>query len=414
MGKLEIAIAGCGPGGLAAALLLHRAGHRVALFDRFEQPRPLGSGLILQPTGLAVLEMLDLAANALKAGARIDRLFGRVVPSGRIILDVRYSALPSPAFGIGIHRGALFHLLYDQVLAEKVPIGTSREIVGTEMLSGGRRSLCFADGRSEGPFDLIVDALGTQSALVPDRRQPLAYGALWTTLDWREEFDANALEQRYRRASKMVGVLPVGRIPGDPCRKAAFFWSLGGDEYSLWLSGGLDRWKEEVLGLWPETASLLGQIEDLGQMTFARYCHRTLARPVETGLVHLGDAWHSTSPQLGQGANMALLDAAALARAIEQASDLPTALAAYATMRSAHIRTYQALSYLFTPFYQSESRLLPLVRDYLAGPLSRVPPAPRLLASLVSGSVGAPLRRIGGIRAESLPFRPLPPKALDA
>ncbi|TIS71130.1 MAG: FAD-dependent oxidoreductase, partial [Mesorhizobium sp.] len=50
--SLDIAIAGAGPAGLAAALYLKRAGHRVTIFERFDEPKPVGSGLILQPTGL--------------------------------------------------------------------------------------------------------------------------------------------------------------------------------------------------------------------------------------------------------------------------------------------------------------------------------------------------------------------------
>jgi 2-polyprenyl-6-methoxyphenol hydroxylase-like FAD-dependent oxidoreductase len=61
MGDLDIAVAGCGIAGLAAALLLHGRGHAVTLYERFGKPRPLGSGLMIQPTGLAVLEQLGLA-----------------------------------------------------------------------------------------------------------------------------------------------------------------------------------------------------------------------------------------------------------------------------------------------------------------------------------------------------------------
>jgi len=43
-------------------------------------------------------------------------------------------------------------------------------------------------------------------------------------------------------------------------------------------------------------------------------------------VVAIGDAAHATSPQLGQGANMALLDAWALALALSTASDLGAAL----------------------------------------------------------------------------------------
>lgn len=61
MHDLDIAIVGCGISGLAAALLLHRQGHRVTLYERLEALRPVGSGLMVQPTGLAVLAKLGLA-----------------------------------------------------------------------------------------------------------------------------------------------------------------------------------------------------------------------------------------------------------------------------------------------------------------------------------------------------------------
>ena len=56
MHSLETIVCGCGPGGMAAALLLQRAGHRVRIFEQFESPRPIGSGLLLQPPGMVVLE----------------------------------------------------------------------------------------------------------------------------------------------------------------------------------------------------------------------------------------------------------------------------------------------------------------------------------------------------------------------
>lgn len=401
MKPLDIAVAGCGPGGLAAALFLHRSGHEVTLFERFEAPRPIGSGLILQPTGLAVLDRLGLGASARETGAPIERLFGRAVPSGRIVLDVRYAALRDGRQGIGIHRAALFQLLYEAARAEGIAIECGRDIEGSDAAAPGRR-LAFAGGARSKPFDLVVDALGTRSPLVGGMRRPLAYGALWATLDWVPGFDPAALEQRYRRADKMVGVLPIGRLPGRETKSAAFFWSLRGDRRAALAEAGLEAWKAEVRALWPEVEPLLGQIAGFEALTFAHYCHRTWRRPVEPALVHLGDAWHSTSPQLGQGANMALLDAAALASALAGGRTLAEALAGYVRLRRGHVRLYQAMSRLFTPFYQSRSRLLPLLRDRVAGPLSRIPPAPRLLAKMVSGDLGRPMRRIGG--GESFPL----------
>ena len=36
----------------------------------------------------------------------------------------------------------------------------------------------------------------------------------------------NQLTQRYFRASRMAGVMPIGRLPGEITPRAAVFWSL--------------------------------------------------------------------------------------------------------------------------------------------------------------------------------------------
>lgn len=388
MKPLDIAIAGCGPAGLAAALLLHRDGHRVTLFERFETPQPVGSGLMMQPTGMAVLHKLGLDGAIHGCGARIDRLRGEA--NGRVVLDVHYSALRGERHGIGVHRAALFAVLHEAVAAGGIPIETGRTVTGAQ---AGR--LRFEGGANAGPFDLIVDALGARSALSAGTARALAYGALWASLDWRPGFDAAALQQRYRRASMMAGVMPIGRAPGGTAPQAAFFWSLRADRLATWRETGLGSWKAEVERLWPATRPLLDQIADPAQLTFARYAHRTLSAPAEAGLIHIGDAWHSTSPQLGQGANMALLDAWALAQALRQGGDLGDALARAVAMRRRHVRLYQAMSLAFTPIYQSDGRLLPFVRDRLVGPLSKLWPATALQAAMVSGLVGSPLARLG-------------------
>ena len=395
MRVLDIAVAGCGPCGLAAALLLHRAGHRVTLYERFAAPQPIGSGLMIQPTGLAVLAELGLAHATLQAGSRVDRLFGQA--DGRAVLDVHYSALRRrQAFGIGIHRASLFAVLFDGVKAAGIPVETGRTIVGSEQ-NGAQRSLRFAEGTATPPFDLIVDALGTRTPLAPPTGRELAYGALWASLEWPIDgrFDAHALEQRYRRASVMAGVLPIGTPPGRTKPQAAFFWSLRADALDAWRAAGLAPWKDQVLALWPDCAPLLDQIEDPAQLTFARYAHRTLATPAEPAMIHIGDAWHSASPQLGQGANMALLDAWALAKGLAEADSVDQGIRRAIALRRRHVRVYQWLTALFTPVYQSDGRLLPFIRDRLVGPLSKLWPATTIQAAMVSGLVADPLRPLG-------------------
>ena len=352
---------------------------------------------MLQPTGLAVLDRLGLGAAARERGAAIQRLSGRAGADGPLVLDVRYASMRADVTGVGIHRAALFALLYDAVVAERITVDTGRCVVATDPVAGGRRRLVFADGGSAGPFDLIVDTLGARTPLVSVSGQSLAYGALWASLDWPDGagFDEAALEQRYRAARQMVGVMPIGIAPGHSARQAAFFWSLRSDQLEQWRRRGLAAWGDDVTALWPATAALVAQITTASQLTFAHYVHRTLHKPAESGLIHIGDAWHSTSPQLGQGANMALLDSFALAHALRSCGSVADALAWTVHLRRGHIHLYQQLSHWLTPFYQSDGALVPFARDTLVAVLASVPPMPRLLANLVAGLVGAPLGRLG-------------------
>ena len=79
------------------------------------------------------------------------------------------------------------------------------------------------------------------------------------------------------------------------------------------------------------------------------------------------------SPQLGQGANLALVDAWVLADCLRTTpDDLGAALAAYTRRRAAHLRFYAWSSRLLTPMFQSRVGVLAVPRDRLAAPVGRI------------------------------------------
>jgi salicylate hydroxylase len=379
---------------MAAALFLSRAGHHVRLFERFAAPRPLGSGLLLQPTGLAVLDRLGLLARTVEAGARIDRLAGEIVPSRRMILSVAYADLGGDLHGVGIHRASLFDILHDAVLADGIEIVPSSPVATVETCSGGRPAIVFASGGKAGPFDLVIDAAGAQSVLRSPTNgtapKPFAYGAIWTTLPFAgHPFDPAALSQRYRAARKMVGVMPVGALPGAVGPHAGFFWSLRMDQLEAWRERGLDAWKEEVATLWPEAGALIAGIDTPDRMTPAFYVHFTARRPGAPRVVPIGDAAHCTSPQLGQGANMGLVDAYTLAAALARRADPCDAIDGYHAARQRHIRFYQAASWWLTGLFQSDSRAAAAARDVVLPAMNVIPyfrrEAVRTMAGLKTG-----------------------------
>jgi len=392
----HIAVVGAGVAGLTSALYLSKLKYNVTIFERFSVARPVGSGLMLQPTGLSVLDDLGLLESVLKLGLPINAILGCDAQSGRKVLDVAYRG---NRFGLGIHRAALFQVLSDAVRQAGILVKSDNEIVSADHTS--RNGVRLITGRNQSlpdmPFDLIIDASGAHSPLRPagSKPRPFSYGAFWATLQLPPQgFAFNRLEQRYRHANAMVGVMPTGQMtPGGP-KMCAFFWSLKRSDVQAVKDKGLSSWKESVLALWPATEPLLEQIKSFSDLVFADYAHLTLRQPYHGRVINIGDSAHITSPQLGQGANMALLDARALAYAATHSETIAGIGPVYAKSRQRHVRFFQIASHILTPFYQSDGFFMPWMRNGLIATLAQVPPMPAILSALISGTLIDPFKSI--------------------
>jgi 2-polyprenyl-6-methoxyphenol hydroxylase-like FAD-dependent oxidoreductase len=367
---VKVAIVGCGTAGPAAALFLHRAGHEVVVFERVPDPSPVGAGLLLQPSGMAVLERLGLLDRVLAGGSRVERLHG-VTASGRPVLDLAYADYRPGLFGLGVRRGVLFSALFDAVREAGVELRLGEEAVAPPP-----------------GFDLVIAADGARSLLragaAPVRRaKRYPWGALWSIgHDPSGAFDG-VLAQVYRGTREMVGFLPSGG------GRVSMFWSIHESDVDGWRRRGLADWKAQVLRLAPRAKPLLEQIDDPEQLLYAAYHDVVLRSPFAGRVVFLGDAGHAMSPQLGQGANLALLDADVLASCIAGEPSLPRALAAFAAARRSQLRYYAWASRLLTPVFQSRLGFLGPPRDALLHPLARIPYARRqFLASLAGDKRG--------------------------
>jgi len=448
--KPNIAIVGCGPTGMASAILLHDAGFSTTVFEQFAEPGPVGSGLMLQPPGLSVLDSMGLRSRTEELGQRIDGMLGRLSKTGKKVLDIRYGALSGGIYGVAIHRASLFDVLFEALCKRNISVVTDTAVFAMRMDTapesndgnGASYSLEDSTGKTiAGHFDLIVDASGAQSKLLENakalpRRRPLEYGAFWTTVALNgDTFSRQNLEQRYTKASVMAGVLPCGRFSQSSREKstdqlvfhdlATFFWSVKASDADAIRLKELEAWKQDVMDIWPDTREFLDQIKNWDQLVHAQYSHHTLKYPYGEGIVFVGDCAHATSPQLGQGANMGLLDAAALADAIRTVfppesaqangslkvskpnssllrssskssmrANIKKAMELYAKKRRLHVRFYQSAGFLLTPFYQSDSWLLPFLRDLFFDPVSRLPFMRRIITGLGSGMMLKPLKNI--------------------
>ncbi|MDO9430881.1 MAG: NAD(P)/FAD-dependent oxidoreductase [Phenylobacterium sp.] len=384
---MKIAVVGCGVAGMAASLALARRGHQVVLLEAFTEPRPLGSGLLLQPSGLAALRALGLADPVIARGARVDLLDGRDL-GGRPIMAMRYADWRPDAFGVGVHRATLFGVLHEALAPAGVELRTGVEIVGWESPDAPRR--IDAAGGSHGPFDLVVIADGAGSKLRglvrPRARAPVyPWGAVWANARDPQGVFAGALTQRYDRASTMMGVLPIGRGPTGDVDLVSFFWSLPVARMDEFMTGDLAAWRARAQAMWPQAAPILAQFESPEVFSRATY------RDVRPGgwsngrFLLIGDAAHGTSPQLGQGANLGLIDAVELAERLTP--QVAKSVRGYQLARRRHAGLYQFISRWLTPLFQSDGWLGPFVRDWIFTPGSKAPGARQVAALVLTGTL---------------------------
>lgn len=304
----------------------------------------MGAGLLIQPSGQWVLKQLSLLGAASHFGADVQRLYGDTVCE-RPLMELHYRDLYEGCFGLGMHRGTLFQLLYNAAQNENIRFRLGQSVDDLTSLSS---------------FDLVVIADGSRSKLraktgIPFKAKRYPWGALWGITPQQNLTDANTLAQRYDNTDFMLGMLPTGQHIDQPGTELnSFFWSLPTNHGEVWHVWGIQRWKDLVASKWPAIEPMLEHFKSKQDVRFAEYFDINMPYWHKDNVVVIGDAAHGTSPQLGQGANMALVDAWVLRQSLISSQNSSTAAAEYSVRRKKHLGYYQTASRWLTPLYQAK------------------------------------------------------------
>jgi 2-polyprenyl-6-methoxyphenol hydroxylase-like FAD-dependent oxidoreductase len=387
---MKIAIVGCGTAGPAAAILLKRQGHEVSVFERAPECRAVGAGFLLQPSGMGVLGELGILDEILAHAAKVDCLHV-LDAAGNTLLNLRYRELGEGIFGAGLHRPVLLHHLIRAMDTCGVDSRWGWEITGLQRTGDGW-TLTRADGLQAAGFDFVILADGARSKLRRtlrsggvDRGYP--WGAHWFIGENRGVFPENELYQVVDGTRKLGGFLATGRDLGGSEPLVSLFWSIRLRDDATWRARPLVEWKRGILDLCPKAAVLLEQIKTWDQVLTAGYGDVRMRRWHDDGIVVLGDAGHAMSPQLGQGVNLALADAACLARCLAR-HPLPIALREYQRARRPALRYYQLATRWLTPWFQSDHQWLTPLRRIFFAIAGSIPFARRLMTLSMAGLIG--------------------------
>jgi 2-polyprenyl-6-methoxyphenol hydroxylase-like FAD-dependent oxidoreductase len=363
---VDVVVAGAGIGGAAAALLLARYGARVTLLERVAEPRAVGAGILLQPNGLAVLYGLGLR-DALAARARVGREIRVADADGRLL-----AGTPIPDLGGGfdhvlvLRRSHLLAVLLDAVRNEPgiacrlgcEVTGADREgNVGWRGPAGDERMRADIVVGADGLHSCVRGAGGFDAVVTPGPTYVRGLG--------RVEARSGPMTEYWTS----VGIFGAGAVDG-----ATYFYA---STAAPPLAAALARRDLDTLrAVWREACPAAGEafdgVERIDDLLVNQVTRVDCARWHDDRLVLLGDAAHAMAPNLGQGANSALVDAVVLADALATHREVGSALAAYDARRRPAVRRIQDAAALLARLGELRSPLARTMRDGAVRLLSRL------------------------------------------
>jgi 2-polyprenyl-6-methoxyphenol hydroxylase-like FAD-dependent oxidoreductase len=341
---LATLVVGGGIGGLSVACELGRRGLPVTVLEQAPEPAPVGAGIIMNPNAMQVLERNGLA-DALRA--RGWPYWARETHDhrGRLLARRDYRPLYAAGrlvTGTLVHRAHLHEILHAALPAGVVRFGA--RVVAVEAAAGGVRVTTGGGARLDA--DLLVGADGIHSvvrAAVYGPTEPVYLGYRSHRLVV-ENRDGIEFFTEFLGRGKRIGLVPISRA-----------------QLYVWTTFNSPRESARVgLGSVAELRALFAEFADprvtraLGAVasTDAVLCtdvEEVHQRPWVSGRVLLlGDAAHALTPNMGQGAGMAMEDAAVLGDELEGVAagrqPLSMALARYETRRRPRVETVMRLS----------------------------------------------------------------------
>ena len=337
MSLLRVLIVGGGIAGLALARALRAQGVTPEIVERATVWPAGGTGLYLPGNGVRALGALGLADKVLAQAVVMTHQ--RILDQGgRPLAEVALAAFwnrVGPC--VGIVRSDLHRVLLEG--AADVPLRAGATVTALSQRDGGV-DVSFADG-STGTYDLVVGADGIRSSIrqiVFEDVRPRHLGLV----SWRFLVDDSGTIQTWTTmlASRRAFLaMPVGR------NRLYCYADLASAATDDPTGGDRDGLRALFADFGGPVPGILRRLETVDSIYFSPIEEVVLDRWIRGRVVLLGDAAHATSPNMAEGASLALEDALVLARMLAGHRSPDEALAAFGERRRGRIRWVQQRSH---------------------------------------------------------------------
>ncbi len=321
----KLIVAGGGIGGMAAALALHRAGLGVTVVERAPVFGEVGAGLSLWPNATRVLQSLGVLDEIMARGEAVTR-FNLQRPDGTSISSISMAGYSTPA--VCVHRADLHRALFALLPVASLEAG---QVMQSFAEHAGGVTARFAGGR-EIRADGLIGADGIHS-VVRAQLHGVAPPVYRGYCIWRGIApDLGGLVRGHISetwgAGRRFGIMPIGQ--GRIC----WYATRNGPPAQPDAPAGRKAEVQELFHDWHHPIPALIKATAPADILKNDARDRNPLRAWGRGRVTLlGDAAHPITPNVGQGACMAIEDAATLAKLLPGAADLAGAFRAYEAVR---------------------------------------------------------------------------------
>jgi 2-polyprenyl-6-methoxyphenol hydroxylase-like FAD-dependent oxidoreductase len=356
------AIVGGGIGGLTLAIALQRKGYEVVVYENAQELKPLGAGLVLAANAVKALMEIGISDDVLQAG-KILQTFQIKDIDGHVLTESNAEIL-SRKFGVvnnfTIHRADLHQVLQNLLKPGTIQLGKGCLAVSAH---SDHVSLTFHDGTTANANYLIAcDGIHSsiRKQLVPDSIPRYAgytcYRGVLDSIPTHLNIDASS---ETWGPGKRFGIVPLNnnRLYWFACINAK---AEDPAMQQLKSKGLQEKFKNfhapvgEILKLTPDENIIWNDIIDI----------RPLKQFAFGNIVLMGDAAHATTPNMGQGACMAIEDSAVLANCIEQYESVEEAFIQFERKRISRTSTIVNASWRIGQMAQLENRMLIAMRNF--------------------------------------------------
>lgn len=367
---MKAIIIGGGIAGLTLARGLQLLDWEVSIFEQTPKSEPAGAGIVLSANALKALQALNLYEAVLEAGNPLEH-FSILNAAGKMLTSTNHQLL-SRQFGhlsaLTIHRADLQQSLLHQLSPLQPHHG--KKLKSIRQTHDSVQAVFSDDSTMHADFVFGCDGIhsAVRKAVFAEEDQGTRFAGYTC---WRGVTKPGLTTVPPQHATESWG---KGRRFGIvPLKEGRVYWFACQNTLQshdpTWSGKSLNDLKElfsdfhspvqEILAATPPDALLQNDISDL----------RSLTSYTKGRVVLLGDAAHATTPNMGQGACMAMEDAATLSDLLRK-HPYEQAFTEYNRLRIPRTQQIVKRSWQLGKLAQWENPLAVRVRDML---MSSVP-----------------------------------------